>query len=76
MQDAGPLLQRHLAPRAIQGRFRSLDGGIHLLPAGFVNLADQQAVSRIDVVEELAAGRPNVLSVDVVFYVFHCCSFP
>ncbi len=72
MQDAGAFLQRHLSPGAAQGRFCGLNGGVHLVPTGFVNLADHLAVGRVDVVEQLAAGGANVLPVDVVLDVFHC----
>jgi len=73
VQDAGAFLQCHLAPGAAQGRFRGFDCGVHLVTSGFVNFADHLAVGRVDVVEQLAAGRANILPIDVVLDVFHCC---
>lgn len=71
VQNPDAFIQSHSPPGAVQGRAGRFHSGIHFLAPGLVNPADQLAVGRVHIVEQLPAGGADILSVDEMLNVIH-----
>ena len=66
VQQARPLVRRHLPPGSVERPPRRLHGGIHVGLAGFVHQGHEAAVDGIDILERPAQAAFRISTVDKV----------